>query len=92
MTGSPAFQRAIAAINSDYSLNDAQRNLSPSRAYSWFYLMWFWCIEHDSSAHRRFYDRFGRERYYNRINRCRAFISKHSAVTLRPIYSAEISR
>ena len=79
-------QQALRAIERGYSLEDARQHLAPSRAYSWFLLLWKWSAFHYGDWEQvRMQKRLGAPHLYSRINRCRAFITTNTKLNLPPL-------
>jgi len=79
-------QKALSYVERGHTLQQAADILAPSRAYSWYLLLWRWATFHfDDDLQARAHKKLGTAKLYARINRCRAFITENTELSLPPL-------
>ena len=87
---SPSLNLALELVEYGYSYSEVvdkkQRGLISDPVYRWWMLLWNWStFRMQNNPQERYYAARGSEAYCRRINRCRAFLTAHTTITLEPI-------
>ncbi len=67
-----------------HSLQNAQEEIAGSREYDYYCLLWIWSVPRFSNnlnadfIQSKYYEKYGKERYYKRINRVRKWFGLDS--------------